>query len=425
MRPFALRELIKAQGYSPSLNVDFTVGQMLPAFITFTRASGGGRTNPSGNYEIVAADEPRFDYDPITLAARGFLTEEQRTNLLTYSEQFDNAAWSKGGCAASATATSPYGTATARSVVEDSATSAHSLTQVKSITAGQTVSHSKWVKASSGSRFVRLQFSSDAGVNGCRWLFNPDTGASALAAAAFGTGTVVSTKIEPWPNGWYRITLTGTVDPAATSVSFGTFLQDQAATYTATYTGNGASGVNIFGAQAEPGAFSSSYIPTTIAAATRAKDLPVTSTLTPWYNQAEGTWVLKWMMGHDSTSASILSVDDGIGDNLIRYRYSAGGGSCGPTVIVGTVAQASFSSSAQATAGVVYKSAFRYKANGFAVSFSGGPVSTDASGTIPTVTKVNFMSNWANGEQPSAWLQAATYYPAALPDAALMALSTT
>ena len=38
---------------------------------------------------------PRFDYDPVTLAAKGLLIEEQRSNSLTYSEQFDNAAWTK------------------------------------------------------------------------------------------------------------------------------------------------------------------------------------------------------------------------------------------------------------------------------------------------------------------------------------------
>ena len=38
---------------------------------------------------------PRFDFDPVTLQPRGILIEEQRTNLTTYSEQFDNVAWAK------------------------------------------------------------------------------------------------------------------------------------------------------------------------------------------------------------------------------------------------------------------------------------------------------------------------------------------
>lgn len=38
---------------------------------------------------------PRFDYDPVTLLPRGLLVEEARTNLTLYSEQFDNAAWTK------------------------------------------------------------------------------------------------------------------------------------------------------------------------------------------------------------------------------------------------------------------------------------------------------------------------------------------
>ena len=41
---------------------------------------------------------PRFDFDPVTRAPRGILIEEQRTNIVTYSDQFDNSAWTKTRC---------------------------------------------------------------------------------------------------------------------------------------------------------------------------------------------------------------------------------------------------------------------------------------------------------------------------------------
>lgn len=51
---------------------------------TFSRIGGGGKFNSSGLYEWQASG-PRFDYDPLTLAARGLLIEGQATNLLDYS----------------------------------------------------------------------------------------------------------------------------------------------------------------------------------------------------------------------------------------------------------------------------------------------------------------------------------------------------
>ncbi|MCY1253011.1 hypothetical protein D9M68_123220 [compost metagenome] len=48
--------------------------------VTFTRASAGWSFSAGGVLTQVAANVPRLDYDLITLAARGLLLEEQRTN---------------------------------------------------------------------------------------------------------------------------------------------------------------------------------------------------------------------------------------------------------------------------------------------------------------------------------------------------------
>lgn len=67
-----------------TLDLLFTSGTLDPR-ITFTRASAGWYFNSSGVLTQAAVDAARFDYDPSTLAAKGLLIEEARTNLLLNS----------------------------------------------------------------------------------------------------------------------------------------------------------------------------------------------------------------------------------------------------------------------------------------------------------------------------------------------------
>jgi hypothetical protein len=61
--------------------------------LSFSRASTATRVNASGLIEAVASNVPRLDY--LGSSCPRLLLEPQRTNILTYSEQFDNAAWVK------------------------------------------------------------------------------------------------------------------------------------------------------------------------------------------------------------------------------------------------------------------------------------------------------------------------------------------
>lgn len=65
-----------------TLSLAPVIGSGTPAF---TRAGTATRFNASGALELVAANVARIDYDPVTLAVKGFLMEEARTNLLLNS----------------------------------------------------------------------------------------------------------------------------------------------------------------------------------------------------------------------------------------------------------------------------------------------------------------------------------------------------
>jgi len=72
-------------GGGPLLALDFMTPGTLDPRITFTRASTGTYFNSAGVMQTAAVNAPRWDYDPVTLALRGLLIEEQRANLLLNS----------------------------------------------------------------------------------------------------------------------------------------------------------------------------------------------------------------------------------------------------------------------------------------------------------------------------------------------------
>ena len=113
----------------PSLGMDFvydadgrytlngTPYNDLSSFLTaaggsFTRASIGTYFDSTGTLQTAASGVPRFDYDPVTHAAKGILIEESRTNFFLHSDQLNSTDWSHGA-ASSLTAnagTAPDGT---------------------------------------------------------------------------------------------------------------------------------------------------------------------------------------------------------------------------------------------------------------------------------------------------------------------------
>ena len=177
------------------------------------------------------------------------------TNLLTFSEQFDNAAWSNNNSSEQADASvAPNGTTTADKSIENSTTNVHGFARgggSESLVTGLAYAFSVYAKAAERS-FVYLQATS----NFAKTYFNLSTG----TVSATGSGHTAS--IVAVGNGWYRCAITFTSDTTNNSIRA---IGMAAASGTESYLGDGTSGLFLWGAQLEQSAAVGEYIPTTSA----------------------------------------------------------------------------------------------------------------------------------------------------------------
>lgn len=405
----------------PSLSLDFLAG-LNDSRITYSGGANGTRVNSSG--VIVAATTPRFDYDPVTLAAKGLLVEEARTNLLSYSKEFDNAAWSKDNVTVTADATtSPDGTANADAIFEAATTSTHSLfTSGSTVVAGSSESFSLYVKPN-GRTVCMIQVVNGAFSNGFRAEFTLTGAGTVSATLAFGAGTFTAASITQAANGFYRCTVSGIVDGVATSVRTQCLIET--AVGTDSYLGDITKGLYLWGAQLEAGSFPTSYIPTTSAAVTRTADSAVMTgtNFSSWYNATQGSFISVFdTVDADAVPGNVWEVGDGTFNERMNAFVSST-----PTinfvVTDGGIQVANFSTGAYTT-GNVAKSGIAYAANDFAGCLNGGTVGTDTSGALPTVDAFYIGRQGAGGASLNGHIQSIAFYPRRLSNERLQALTS-
>jgi hypothetical protein len=383
------------------------------AVSNYTPTTTATVTNYIPVLETAAINAPRFDYNPITQAALGLLIEEQRTNLLTYSAQFDNAAWTKTRSSITAnTIVAPDGTLTGDKLVEDTtASSTHLITQNASLTIG-TYTYSVYAKA--GERSFLNVARNNAFIDAFSHSFN------LTAGTATGTGaTIVSVG-----NGWYRCIGTIVVN---TNGSMGVNLQMSSSGGSSTYTGNGFNGLFLWGAQLEAAAFPTSYIPTVASQVTRSPDVAsMTGTnFSSWYNATEGTFYGDFIPAAVAFSV-LFTVSDNTSNNRILAGYTSNMLNANERVVSGGVDQAnyfaSFSGSLQV--GQPAKLATVYNTDDFALVINNGTVATDTLGTVPVVNRLYIAANF-NGTSPnSIYVRQIVYYPRRLTNSDLQALTS-
>ncbi len=161
-----------------------------------------------------------------------------RYNLLTKTEQFNDAVWIKSVATVSANTTAttdPLGGNTADKLIETAASGLHTAYTTFSQISGTTYKASVYAKAAERN-FLLLYTESNTGV----W-FDLSTGSVGTTQA-----NAISPTITNVGNGWYQCSFNWVAVATSSTVAFNTVIAS--ANNTTSYTGNGTSGIYIWGA---------------------------------------------------------------------------------------------------------------------------------------------------------------------------------
>jgi hypothetical protein len=342
---------------------------------TFSRSTAATRVNADGLIESVTDNVPRLDYTDSSCPA--LKLEPQRTNLIEYSEAFDNAYWTKTGSSvvsgfASPSADSPLG---AFKLVEDSSSGIHRVGRA-TFTSG--IQRTLSVFAKKGERdYISLFDNNTLGSQLKGVIFNLNTGALSLNNDA---AYYLNPTTKSFGNGWYLFSVTWT--PISLSVpSVGASIDG----LTNSYTGNGTSGIYVAFAQLEQGSYATSYIPTYGTSVTRALDAMNNSSLgltdcTFFVDFVPLSSVMGLLDFYDNSNARIFY----IAINSVKYLQfnSVQGGTIGD--VLGPL-----------TIGDRYKLAFTLNAStGNVTIFINGTKYSTYSTTISSLNKISHVSSF-------------------------------
>ena len=325
---------------------------------------------------------PRFDHNPTTGESLGLLVEEQRTNLHLQSENLSGYAFTASG--AGDALTNFYGTAA-------DGTSSKTLR----VQTGSSARVVRWVDNGCGIDATSTQYTVSFFYRG------------SLPSVAARAGAAVASTVIYAPSAG----LMGRAQAVITSGTNGAAFLDLG--YSAN--GNG----ELWGVQVEKSAsFSTSYIPTTTAAATRSADVAsITGTaFSSWYRQDEGTVFADVTRQTTTGFPGRVRFSDGTAANAIDLYYDAANNSSTFEVKASSTSSVAIFGGGGALNSSV-KAAAGWQTNNAAVTYNGSIQGTDSSVVVPVVDQARI------GNSLTGTIRRLTYWPARLPDTTLQAIT--
>jgi hypothetical protein len=184
------------------------------------------------------------------------LIEIPVTNLILRSEEFSQSPWNSNSISITPnTILSPDGTLTADTFTANGASATHNLFQSISFVAGTTYTISLFVKKNTNN-FIQITSSTNA--LGSTFFANFDIENGTLGTRG---ANAISSSIENYGNGWYRISATGVGQNTASNPSV--FIITDSANAARNQSNTLSTSLYIWGAQVEESVTAREYIPTT------------------------------------------------------------------------------------------------------------------------------------------------------------------
>jgi hypothetical protein len=424
--------------WGAQLELGTYVTSYVPSEELFTyRASRATYQDANGYLKEAPVDSPRYGYrwdGRNKYIETGFIQELAETNLAPQTENFSSSWYTFGYSKLQTTRTIlPNGT-------EDFVTKII-------MNSGQVASSPTSLGVYIGTGMSRVQnnvyntsiFAKAADENGFRirdglrtgafFDVNLDNGEITNGSAS----TFLNPKTEKYANGWWRISFDYQYTGATGS---GGWMPIRSYN-----DGNGTKGFYIWGAQVESGGCTS-YIPNysgASGAVTRAEDVTYSTSstrqrdevfakdenVTSWYNTEEGTLLTEDSVEPDHSYAMVWSLQntDSIGDGYIsQFQIGTGGNFNTDTRYTG--ANFDVASGTQSGAGVFTKRAIRLKDDDMNAGSNGTlPTSADTDGHLPSDVSVLHIGYRSDGYQYAGHMKKFVYYPVALTDNELKALT--
>ncbi len=378
---------------------------------------------------------PRYDHDPETGESLGLLIEESRTNSLPYSNTLTgNGAtgdgWGKNTSTGLPTTEvtlqpnaeiAPDGTFTASKLIQAPTAGLQRWWYFNFAPRATGWTGSIFAKAAESDRIVLNVGFGGASVQAIFDLSN-------VTATYNGNGTYTSNTtqtITPYPNGWYKCSISTTVD-FGFNVYYQLYFIDE--NNNTSFQGDGVSGIYVWGAQLEQATFPTSYIPTdgTPGGIVRGADVAsITGTnFSSWYNQSEGT-VFADITPVDVSALTILTTFNTTTFNQSHSIIKGDIGSSSPGFYInlnnyaGGIGAINFNSN---NTGQRFKAAYSYKDSDLRASYDGGTIS-NTTWYNPSPTNLWFGQRDGGDFATRTHISRFTYWPVRLADTYLQELT--
>jgi hypothetical protein len=337
------------------------------------------------------ANVPRIDY---TSGGCGkLLLEPQRTNLFDYSEDFSQWAANAGGISSIEPnyAISPEGVENAYKVnfvVQGDSDLA--LVEGHSVIGGATYAYSIYIKGEG----------SDIG---------KDIVVKSKRSGGDSAGTITTQTLT---GEWVRVDFTTTYAANNTATTF-------------RISSNDATSCLIYGAQAELGSYSTSYIPTSGVAVTRVADEASKTGISSLINSTEGVLYAEIAALYYGGNNRAIAISDGTSSNRVLVYYTTTTNQITALYTYSGTTQVSINETLTDSTQFI-KFAFKYKENDCAFWINGIKVGTDNTATAfaaDTLDSLRFDSG-AGSSDFYGKVQNLMVFPSALSDTELLALTT-